>query len=59
MCCDAGLTTGATSSAALKGELPARLSLDSLTAPTSHNPRLVTVAKMPGVTQAPPASITE
>ena len=57
MCCEEGLITGATSSAALNGAPPARVSFDSLTAPTSHRPRLVRVAKMPGVTQAPFASI--
>ena len=53
ICCEAGLTIGATSSAALKGESLARVSFDSPTAPTSHKPSEVTVATRPGVTHVP------
>ena len=57
MCCELGLTAGATSSAALKGELRAELSFDSPTPPTSSRPSVVIAATIPGVTQAPWPSI--
>ena len=47
------------SSDALNGEPPALMSLDSPTAETSARPSVVSVAKMPGVTHAPRASMAE
>ena len=56
--CELGLSAVDASSAALKGELPAAVSLLSLTPSTSDRPRSVTAEKIPGVTHLPVPSIT-
>ena len=52
-----GLTAGTTSSAALKGDVRARLSSVSCTPSTSTIPKRLNPAKMPGDTQRPSASM--